>query len=446
MVRLLSERSEHGFVHRVDYRLRPDPTSTTAAVSLPAAYTYYETVGQNWERAAMIKARPVAGDLGLGRRLLSDLEPFIWRKYFDFGSIADIHAMKRQIHAVRGHEAIAVAGHDIKLGRGGIREIEFFVQTQQLVFGGRRHALRGRRTLDMLPALAAEGWITAEAGDELSSAYRFLRTVEHRLQMVADEQTQRLPVRDDELARFARFAGHPDLAAFSDRLTGHARRVQHHYARLFEDAPELASEAGDLVFTGVEDDPATLATLGRLGFADPARAAETVRGWHFGRRPAIVSARAREVLTELVPPLLKALGGAGDPDGALARLDAAFGRMPAAVELLSILRQHERLRLLFSDLLGTAPRLADEVAARPHVLDAVIDPGFAAPGHGEVETESDLRALVGATGSTEEFLDRLRDGVHQLQFLTGARLLSGIVAPAEGGRAWAAGARAALRL
>src|SRR5206468_4729286 len=132
----------------------------------------------------------IAGDTERGERFLADLAPFIWRKYFDFASIADVHAMKRQIHAVRGHEEIAVAGHDIKLGRGGIREIEFFVQTQQLVFGGRRPGLRGRRTLDMLSALRADGWISAEAETELAGAYRFLRTVEHRLQMQADEQTQ----------------------------------------------------------------------------------------------------------------------------------------------------------------------------------------------------------------------------------------------------------------
>ena len=313
------------------------------------------------------------------RPFLNELRPFIWRKYFDFASIADVHAMKRQIHAVRGHDEIAVAGHDIKLGRGGIREIEFFVQTQQLVFGGRRPGLRGRRTLDMLKALHDEGWITAKARDELSEAYRFLRTIEHRLQMVADEQTQRLPSDEEQLKRFAKFCGYPTVKAFSKALTDQAKIVQGHYALLFEEGPELASDVGSLVFTGSDDDPDTLATLQRLGFHEPERVAETVRGWHFGRRPAIQSARAREVLTELTPALLSALGGTADPDGALAALDRAFGRMPAAVELLTILQSHDRLRLLFADLLGTAPRLADTVAQSPHVLDALIDPAFGTP-------------------------------------------------------------------
>ena len=150
----------------------PIPRATPVAISLASAAAYYETLGQNWERAAMIKARPVAGALDLGRRFLAELAPFIWRKYFDYAAIADIHAMKRQIHAVRGHEQVTVAGHDLKLGRGGIREIEFFVQTQQLIFGGRRPAMRGARTLDMLRQLHAEDWVGAEAVAELSAAYR----------------------------------------------------------------------------------------------------------------------------------------------------------------------------------------------------------------------------------------------------------------------------------
>jgi glutamate-ammonia-ligase adenylyltransferase len=445
LARLLQERTPDGYVHRVDYRLRPDPGSTPTAVSLPSAYVYYETVGQNWERAAFIKARPVAGDLALGETFLKELRPFIWRKYFDFASIADVHAMKRQIHAVRGHDEIAVAGHDIKLGRGGIREIEFFVQTQQLVFGGRRPGLRGRRTLDMLKALHDEGWITGKARDELSEAYRFLRTIEHRLQMVADEQTQRLPSDGEALKRFAKFCGYPNLKAFSRALTDQARIVQGHYALLFEEGPELASDVGSLVFTGTADDPDTLATLQRLGFHHPEQVAETVRGWHFGRRSAITSNRAREVLTELVPALLSALGGTADPDGALAALDRAFGRMPAAVELLTIMQSHDRLRLLFADLLGTAPRLADMVAQAPHVLDTLIDPAFGEPLTEDAPIEEQIRQFIGQPNGHEDFLDRARDAARQMRFVTGARLLSGIISPAQVGEAYAAIARAIIR-
>lgn len=444
VARLLQERTADGYVHRVDYRLRPDPGATPAAMSLNAAYVYYETLGQNWERAAFIKARPIAGDIPAGERFLKELTPFVWRKYFDFASIADVHAMKRQIHAVRGHESLAAAGHDIKLGRGGIREVEFFVQTQQLVFGGRRPALRGRRTDAMLAALADEGWIDARARDALAEAYRFLRTVEHRLQMVRDEQTQRLPTDPDALERFARFAGFPGRPAFEAMLLHHARAVQTHYALLFEAEPDLSAAAGDLVFSGSDDDPATLATLRALGFRRPEQAAETVRGWHFGRRPAVRSPRAREVLTELVPALMQALGGTPDPDAALAALDRAFGRMPASVELLTILRSHERLRLLFADLLGSAPRLAETVAFSPHVLDAVIDPAFGDPTTDATALAQQYRGLVGTPAGMEEFLDRSRDAARQMRFVAGARLLSGILTPEGAGRAFSAIADAAI--
>ncbi|MFN3672655.1 MAG: bifunctional [glutamine synthetase] adenylyltransferase/[glutamine synthetase]-adenylyl-L-tyrosine phosphorylase, partial [Bosea sp. (in: a-proteobacteria)] len=276
MARIIQERTPDGYVFRVDLRLRPDPASTHVAVSLPSAYSYYETVGQNWERAAMIKARPIAGDIALGQAFLKDLAPFIWRKYFDFATIADIHAMKRQIQTVKGHETIAVAGHNVKLGRGGIREIEFFVQTQQLVFGGRRPALRGPRTLDMLGELTSEGWITPKARDELSACYRLLRTIEHRLQMRHDEQTQTLPKAAADLEAFARFCGYPSTAAFGKALTACARTVEGHYALLFEEGPSLAAEAGTLSFTGQDLDPETLETLRKLGFRDPKTAAETV--------------------------------------------------------------------------------------------------------------------------------------------------------------------------
>ncbi|RDJ22977.1 bifunctional [glutamine synthetase] adenylyltransferase/[glutamine synthetase]-adenylyl-L-tyrosine phosphorylase [Bosea caraganae] len=446
VARIIQERTPDGYVFRVDLRLRPDPASTHVAVALPSAYSYYETVGQNWERAAMIKARPVAGDLDLGRRFIADLAPFIWRKYFDFAAIADIHAMKRQIQTVKGHETIAVAGHNVKLGRGGIREIEFFVQTQQLVFGGRRPALRGPRTLDMLAELTREGWINDKARDELGESYRFLRTIEHRLQMRADEQTQTLPAQKDDLEAFSRFCGYPSTAAFGKALTFHARRVEGHYALLFEEGPSLASEAGTLSFTGTEVDPDTLETLRKLGFRDPKAAAETVRGWHFGRRAAVTSSRAREVLTELTPALLVALGRTADPDGALAHLDNAFVRMPAAVELLTLLRSHGSLLTLFAEILGSAPRLAKVAALYPHVLDGVIDPAFTSSALDAEAVARRVRSAVGTPPSVEDGLDRLRDAARQENFLVGARLLSGVYPAQQAGQAYCAVAEACLRV
>ncbi len=428
LVRVLGERTAEGYVLRVDLRLRPDPGSTAVAISLNAAFAYYEAFGQNWERAAFIKARPVAGDLALGKRFLDDLAPFIWRKYFDYAAIADIHAMKRQIHAVRGHAEVLVAGHDVKLGRGGIREIEFFVQTQQLIFGGRHPALRGSRTLEMLAELGADGWVSADAVTDLSDAYRFLRRIEHRLQMLADEQTQRLPTEPEALARFAAWAGYASYVDFADAILVRMRAVETCYARLFEHAPGLDVEAGSLVFTGVTADPETVETLRRLGFKRPEAAVETVRGWHFGRRAAVQSARAREILTDLVPALLSALSGSGDPDSALAGFDTALGRLPAAVELFAILRSNAALRELFADILGSAPRLAGAVTRRPHLLDIAADPaGLAAGRRQGAARVLDLDPAL----ATEDFLDRIRDLAQEELFLVGVRLLGGMDDPAD---------------
>jgi [glutamine synthetase] adenylyltransferase / [glutamine synthetase]-adenylyl-L-tyrosine phosphorylase len=445
LVKILQERTADGYVLRVDLRLRPDPGSTQIAISLPAAYNYYESLGQNWERAALIKARPIAGDRTLGETFLAQLTPFIWRRYFDYAAIADIHAMKRQIHAVRGHAEIAVAGHDLKLGRGGIREIEFFVQTQQLIFGGKRPLLRGASTLAMLAELEEQGLISRAARDDLNAAYLFLRETEHRLQMIGDEQTQRLPVEPRELQRFAKFCGYSGLASFAARLGKHLSRVAKHYARLFETSPQLSTATGSLVFTGVTDDPETLETLARLGFQRPELVVETIRGWHFGRRAAVRSERAREVLTELVPALLEAFAQSGDPDAAVAAFDQALGRLKAAVELLSILKSNARLRSLFADILGSAPRLAEIVIRRPHVLDAAFDRDVLAAPLADADFDTRLGHVLATPAAIEDVLDSLRDFAQEESFLIGLRLLAGMIEPRAAGEAYSALAGSIVR-
>jgi glutamate-ammonia-ligase adenylyltransferase len=436
MVRLLQDCTVDGYALRVDLRLRPDPGSTAIANSLLSAYDYYEVLGQNWERAAMIKARPVAGDLGLGAEFLHTLQPFIWRKYFDYAAIADIAAMKRQIHAVRGYAEVVVVGHDIKLGRGGIREIEFFVQTQQLIFGGKFADLRGTRTLDMLEKLTHAGWITGSAAADMREAYIFLREIEHRLQMINDEQTQRLPVDAVALRRFAQFCGYSTIKRFAVDLTHHLHLVSFHYARLFEQAPGLAASSGSLVFTGVVDDPETLETLLRLKFKRPASAIALIRGWHFGHHRAIRTPRAREVLTELVPLLLEAFAGTGDPDAALAAFDAALAKMPAAIELFSILKSNPRLCELFGDILGSAPRLARAVIQHPHVLDATIDGEALNAPLGAEAFNTRLSSFLDGKDNTEDVLDALRDFAGEESFLIGLRLLSGLLEPDRAGAAY----------
>ena len=444
LVRILQTRTADGYVLRVDLRLRPDPGATAVAMKLGAAFHYYEAYGQNWERAAMIKARVSAGDPAVGRAFIDGLAPFIWRRYVDYAAIADIHAMKRQIHAVKGHAEIAVAGHDVKLGRGGIRETEFFVQTQQLIFGGKRPGLRGARTLPMLSQLQRNGLVTRKAAGELSRAYIFLRDIEHRLQMIADEQTHKLPHDPEALERFARFAGFASAARFSIVLKRHLASVVDHYALLFENAPGLDDASGSLVFTGASDDPETIETLATLGFKAPVFVSQTVRNWHFGRRPAVRSARARETLTELIPKLLRTFALTGDPDGAVAALDTALERMPAAAELFAILSSNAALRGLFGDILGSAPKLAKAVTARPHLLDAAIDP--AAPATlDDAAASKAASAVLPVLGPSEAFLDALRDYANEEHFLIGLRLLSGTLDPGDAGRAYSALAVASIR-
>ncbi|MEC8775399.1 MAG: glutamine-synthetase adenylyltransferase, partial [Pseudomonadota bacterium] len=239
IVRLLEERTADGYVHRTDLRLRPDPGTTPVAISTMAAEIYYESVGQNWERMAMIRARPVAGDIELGEEFLHHLRPFVWRKNLDFAAIQDIHAVKRQITAHRGGGTIAVNGHNIKLGRGGIREIEFFAQTQQLIWGGRSPALRGQNLESVLDALVEHGRIGQDTATDLLASYRYLRRIEHRLQMIDDKQTHELPKTDEKVEEVAVFAGYPDGAAFRAELVENLQRVERHYAALFEDSQDL---------------------------------------------------------------------------------------------------------------------------------------------------------------------------------------------------------------
>ena len=437
LVRLLQERTGDGYVFRTDLRLRPDPGATHVAMSIPAALNYYESYGQNWERAALIKARPVAGDLAAGHAFLDELAPFIWRKYLDFAAIADIHAMKRQIHAFKGFGTIAVAGHNIKLGRGGIREIEFFAQTQQLIAGGRQPDLRVPQTLAALVKLSARGWIKPEVESDLTDAYRVLRTIEHRLQMIADEQTQTLPAADEDLERVAKFTGFDDTAAFSAALTAELTRVQRHYAALFEDTPELTRGGANMVFAGEADDPVTAAALSEMGFSNPSQVIASVRGWHHGRYPAVRSPRSRELLTEVQPLLIDALAKTADPDLAFISFDRFLSELPSGVQLFSLLRANPSLLRLVAEIMGSAPRLASILSRRRRVLDAVLDPGFFGSLPGPDVLAAMIDTEVGGAASFEEALDRARVIGSEQAFLIGVRVLSGTIGAGQAGGAYA---------
>ncbi len=427
LAKMMQEYTADGYVFRVDFRLRPDPGATQVALSTDAAYSYYESFGQNWERAALIKARPVAGDIEAGEELLAGLSPFIWRKYLDFAAIDDIHAMKRQVHAHKGHAKIAVEGHNIKLGRGGIREIEFFAQTQQLIAGGRQPELRTRKTLETLSGLVENKWIRPEARDELTQAYKFLRTIEHRIQMIADEQTHSLPHDEGGMQRIAKFSGFATVDDFAAALKQQLETVQHHYAELFEDIPSLSGVCGNLVFVGDNPDPGTVETLGEMGFREPERVIEIVRGWHFGRYASTRSERSRERLTEFQPLLVDAISKTAQPDLAMATFDRFLKDLPAGVQLFSMLSSNPNLLRLIAEIMGTAPSLARILSRRTRMLDAVLDPGF----FGDLPNEDQLKHLIEDEftycNDYQDTLDRARAVGQEQAFLTGVRLLSGVI-------------------
>jgi len=433
MAQILQARTSDGYVFRVDLRLRPDPSSTPIAVSVPAAFAYYESVGQNWERAAFIKARVIVGDRPRGLAFLEDLSPFIWRRNLDFAAIADIHAIKRQIHIHKVDDRLSAKGADLKLGRGGIREVEFYVQTQQLILGGRHPALRLSGTLDTLRALAATGHISEAAQSDMSDAYVRLRGWEHRVQMVNDEQTHRLPEADPDRRRVAALSGHVGLRQFDAEVSRVLRRVNRRYTALFAGEEALSSRFGSLIFTGVEDDPETLKTLSRMGFSDPPRVSGIIRGWHHGRIGATRTERGREAFTRLAPRLLEAAQGTGAPDIAMSRFSDFFSGLTAGVQTQALFLAQPRFLELVVRIMAFAPRFARTLARHPAALDALLDPGFFGP----LEPPADLADRIAGAAGFETAMDVARRAHREDTFRIGVQILGGVAAAAAAGPAFA---------
>jgi len=449
LVSLMEARDADGYVFRTDLRLRPDPAVTPPAVALPAAITYYESMGQNWERAAMIKARPVAGDLALGVGFLEAIRPFIWRRGLDFAAIADIHAMKRRIDQHRGgaladalDPVARIAGHNVKLGEGGIREIEFLAQTLQLVWGGRDPALRVPTTLGALRLLVRAGHVPRNAARELAAAYRFLRSVEHRLQMMADRQVHELPERPADLARFASFMGYPDATGFANELLRHLHQVRTRYAEVFELVPELLEPGGsapELDFSGVDAAPEnTTSALRALGFGNPERIVAAVRGWQAGHVRALRSERARELLAQMLPRVLAALASQPQPDTVFNRFDAFLARQPAGVQLLSLFQRNRGLLDRIAAVLGAAPSLANHLASHPAALDGLLVP----------EEDPDparlLRARLQDARLLEDVIEIIRRTVREEDFTLSVATMEGRLDADAAGLRRAAIAEAAL--
>lgn len=430
VVNLMQMQTADGYVFRTDLRLRPDPGVTAPAVSINSAETYYEAYGQNWERMAFIKARPCAGDLALGEQFLKTLRPFIWRKFLDYAAIEDVHAVKRQMHSAKGGGDIAFEGHDVKLGRGGIREIEFYAQTQQLILGGKNPALRQRATLDALVSLAAAGAVEESARDAMSEAYRYLRHVEHRLQMVNDEQTHRIPQRREDIARVALFAGAQDAAAFKERLLATFRTVSECYDALFEADDAPGSSVGPLVFTGVETHPATLETLQKLGFKRGPEVSAAIMRWHKGTLRATRTERARVLLTKLVPPLLEALAKAGDPDEAFFAFEDFLARLPAGVQVFSLLINNVDIFDALIRIMTISPYLGRQFSKRINLVERLLDNRWSEPPPAPETYEAACREALAAAPDYEGALNAARRWAGEQKFQIAAQLAVGLL-PAE---------------
>ena len=453
LVRIMGQQTAQGYVFRTDLRLRPDPGSTPPAVSVRSAEVYYRTAGRNWERAAMIKARPVAGDIEAGEAFLETLQPFIWRRHLDFDAAQDIRAIKEQIDASRGAGGEGLEGHNVKLGRGGIREIEFFVQAQQLLWGGRDPGLRGCATLESLEALVAAGHVDPGAAAELRAAYGFQRGVEHRLQMVEDRQTHSLPDSEAGIAGIAAFLAFPSAGAFEDRLNAHIAAVERHYGALFEDWLDAPGAEG----VDFQAEGAAETALAGMGYADAGEGAAMVRRWLTGGAPVLRSGEARALLARLLPNTLAAFAAAPDPDAALSRFDRFLAGLPPDRRLFSLLAARPELLGIVTDVVGSAPLLAGWMTRRPLLLESALSRDFTdldlpdeeglepemaeaarrglvrlfyAREFGRAEMQAELAAAVRA-GDLPDLLDAVRRWANDRLFQIGAHMLRGRLSPEE---------------
>ena len=455
LTRIMEERTSDGYVFRVDLRLRPDHGATPPIIALEAAWTYYESLAQTWERAAMIKAHPVAGDHELGHRFLSHIQPFIWRKYLDFSAILDIQRIHSQIEQSHRTAVDQLAGRNIKLGAGGIRAIEFFVQTLQLIWGGRRPSLRQSRTLDILSLLVKEQLIDAESAEVLSKAYLFLRGLEHRLQMIEDQQTQTLPSDPEGLQPIRKLMGRGDDRDFKDEILSHLQGVTTACAELYTHLHQVNSG---------EKEPTSHVSLSssvgyspdqlrRFGFSEPDFIHARIQIWLSGRVRCLGLERSRRLLLDLLDPLLQHLGATGDADEAFRRFDDFLTRLPAGMQLFSLFRANPSLLHLVTTLLGNAPRLAEELALAPSRLDCVLEPGFHDPFPDTEHLQEALDQLLVATSGAsfvseqsdpELALSLIRRFSAERAFQLGVRLLMGIDKPEAANQGYSRLADAAL--
>lgn len=427
----LDEQTADGYVARVDLRLRPDPASTPLALSVEAAANYYESFAQTWERAAWIKARACAGDTVTGQEFMRRMFPFVWRRSMDYGAVEEIENLMRQIEAAAGRHD-EPAGFDLKRGPGGIRQIEFFAQTQQLLHGGRDASLRTRATLPALAALRARGDVDARTEARLREIYEALRITENRLQIIEDQQTHDAPEDDDRRRRLARLCGRESLASFDAWLAGDTAAAREICEGLFEPVERDPREA-DLIFDGPDPADATAKRLKELGFNNPEQVWETVRGWLIGKPRATRSERARRIMRGLAPRIVLAVAETGHPNTAFLRFSEFLNGLPAAVNILSMFEREPKLLTDIVDALGLAPRLAKSLASRPEALEAFVAPGVDALEFENLREEA--QKVVESARDFEEALDNTRRFARETLLRVGIEALRDQAAAGEAGRA-----------
>lgn len=435
IVQLLEARDGNGYVLRVDLRLRPSPEATPPALPLEAAIGYYESSALPWERAAFIRARSCAGDIRLGEDFLSAIKPFIWRRALDYGAIHEIRAISRRI---RDHHAQGQSfgpGYDLKRGRGGIREVEFYTQIHQLIHGGREPELRVPATLDALQALSAAHHIDAEDAEALSTGYRLYRTIEHRLQMIDDQQTHSLPRNRDALANVAGLHGLADADALLDLLRPHVERVGRCYDSLEPEGTEhLSFDTGmlEVAFT-------------QAGFRDPAAACQRIQGWREGKARTLRTETAREAMEAMLPSLVQAFGRGPDPNMALARFDELVTRLPSAINLFRLIQARPGLGEMLADVLSHAPALASALAARAELLDGLMDATALALPPSVAELRKAL-SVVEPGDDYQTLLERVRQRVGERRFALGVQVIEGTTDPIDVAAGYARVAEAALQV
>lgn len=436
LIELIQKREAEGYVFRVDLRLRPSPEVTPIALPVEAAISYYETSALPWERAAFIRARTVAGDEALGSYFLDAIHPFVWRRSLDFGAIGELQSITRRI---RDHYAQGQSfgpGFDLKRGRGGIREIEFFAQMHQLIHGGREPRLRAPATLDALAVLAAAGRVAEEEAAFLGSAYRLFRTIEHRLQMVDDKQTHSLPADAADLDNVAQLHGLEDGRALLGLLEPAVARVAGIYGGLAQDEEAWLPQDGG----------ALEARLREAGFEDPRAGRQRIESWRTGNPRSLRTAPAREAFEAMLPALVDAFGGSPDSMRAMNRFDDIVAKLPSGVNFYRLLEARPGLTQLLATVLSHAPALAEQLGRRPELLDGLIDASALEPAQPVEELTRSFARSERADEDYQLLLDRVRRRVNERRFALGVQLVARRTDPLETAGGYARVAEAAINV